>query len=62
MARTCYYCSKKPQTGHKVSHANNKTKRRFLPNLKKVKVLLDGAARSIRLCTRCVRSEFFQKA
>jgi large subunit ribosomal protein L28 len=33
MARVCQVTGKKPQTGHHVSHANNKTKRRFLPNL-----------------------------
>ena len=33
MARVCQITGKKPMTGHNVSHANNKTKRRFLPNL-----------------------------
>jgi large subunit ribosomal protein L28 len=33
MARVCQVTGKRPQTGHHVSHANNKTKRRFLPNL-----------------------------
>ena len=37
MAKKCELTGKNPMKGHKVSHANNKTKRRFLPNLKKVK-------------------------
>jgi large subunit ribosomal protein L28 len=35
MSKVCQVTGKRPQTGHKVSHANNKTKRRFLPNLQK---------------------------
>ena len=35
MARVCQITGKRPQTGNHVSHANNKTKRRFLPNLQK---------------------------
>ena len=35
MARVCEVTGKKPMTGHHVSHANNKTKRRFLPNLQR---------------------------
>ncbi|MFV9988773.1 MAG: 50S ribosomal protein L28 [Coxiella endosymbiont of Dermacentor nuttalli] len=35
MTRVCQVTSKRPQTGNNVSHANNKTRRRFLPNLKK---------------------------
>ncbi|KTD74406.1 50S ribosomal protein L28 [Legionella tucsonensis] len=33
MSRVCQVTGKRPMTGHKVSHANNKTKRRFLPNI-----------------------------
>ncbi len=39
MARVCYSCGKGPVTGHKVSHANNKSKRRWLPNLQTVKIV-----------------------
>ena len=38
MTKKCELTGKKPLKGHKVSHANNKTKRRFLPNLKKSKI------------------------
>lgn len=41
MARKCAITGKGVQVGHNVSHANNKTKRRFLPNLQKISVLSD---------------------
>jgi large subunit ribosomal protein L28 len=49
MARRCELTGKAVLTGHNVSHANNKTKRRFLPNLKNVTLLSDALDRSVRL-------------
>jgi large subunit ribosomal protein L28 len=49
MARVCQITGKKPQTGHHVSHANNKTKRRFLPNLQSRRFWLEGEKRWVRL-------------
>ena len=49
MSRKCELTGKIPLKGHKVSHANNKTKRRFLPNLKKVKFTSDILKRNLRL-------------
>jgi large subunit ribosomal protein L28 len=49
MARVCQVTGKKPQTGHNVSHANNKTKRRFLPNLQYRRFWLEGEKRWVRL-------------
>jgi large subunit ribosomal protein L28 len=56
MAQTCALCGRKPSTGHTVSHANNKRKRRFNPNLQRVHARLEGVVRRIRVCTRCIRS------
>jgi large subunit ribosomal protein L28 len=57
MAKQCDICGKKPEVGNHVSHANNKTKRRFKPNLQRVKAQLDsGMVRRINVCTRCLRS------
>ncbi|MFW6324647.1 MAG: 50S ribosomal protein L28 [Desulfovibrionales bacterium] len=57
MGKECAICGKKPQVGNNVSHANNKTKRRFLPNLQKVRVqLASGEVRRVSVCTRCIRS------
>ena len=49
MYKKCELSGKIPMKGHKVSHANNKTKRRFLPNLKKVKFTSTLLKRSLRL-------------
>ena len=49
MAKKCELTGKKPLKGHKVSHANNKTKRRFLPNLKKVKFRSEILNKSLRI-------------
>jgi large subunit ribosomal protein L28 len=62
MAQTCTLCGKKPSSGHNVSHANNKTHRRFMPNLKRVRALVEGTVRRIRVCTQCIRSGKVTKA
>ena len=49
MSKKCELTGKIPLKGHKVSHANNKTKRRFLPNLKKVKFKSDILKKSLKL-------------
>ena len=49
MAKKCELTGKSPLKGHKVSHANNKMKRKFFPNLKKVTFKSDILKRSIRL-------------
>ncbi len=57
MARKCAITGKGPMTGHNVSHANNKTKRRFLPNLRSVKVTLeDGTTRRIKVAASTLRT------
>jgi len=49
MSRRCDLTAKGPQVGHKVSHSNIKTKRRFLPNLLNVTLISDALGRSVRL-------------
>ena len=49
MSKKCELTGKIPLKGHKVSHANNKVKRRFLPNLKKVKFTSNILKRNLRL-------------
>jgi large subunit ribosomal protein L28 len=57
MARTCEICGKGPATGNNVSHANNKTRRRWLPNLQRVRMLTrNGGTTHVNACTRCIRS------
>jgi large subunit ribosomal protein L28 len=49
MSRVCQVTGKKPLTGHNVSHANNKTRRRFLPNLHTKRFWVPGEKRFVRL-------------
>jgi large subunit ribosomal protein L28 len=56
MARVCTICNKGPVTGNHVSHANNKRRRRWMPNLQTVRVTVDGAPKRVRVCTRCIKS------
>ena len=49
MSRRCDLTGKGAQTGHKVSHSNRKTKRRFLPNLCNVTFISDALERSVKL-------------
>ena len=62
VAFACDICTKRHQSGHNVSHANNKTKRVFNPNLQTVKALINGTPRRIRVCTRCLRSGLVKKS
>ncbi len=56
MSQVCEICGKRPQVGCNVSHAHNKTKRRFNPNLQSVRALENGRVRRVRICTSCLRS------
>jgi large subunit ribosomal protein L28 len=57
MARVCQVTGKKPMVGNNVSHANNKTKRRFLPNLQRRRFWVESENRfvSLRLTTAAIR-------
>jgi large subunit ribosomal protein L28 len=56
MARRCEMCGKGPLVGHNVSHANNKTKTRSLPNLRSVRANVGGTVKYVRICTRCLKA------
>ena len=62
MAKVCDICGKGPATGNNVSHANNKSRRRWLPNLQNIRVLINGVAKRVKVCTTCIRSDKVQKA
>jgi large subunit ribosomal protein L28 len=62
MAKRCEICGKGPAVGHNISHAHNVTHRRFEPNLQKVRALVNGGIRRLRVCTRCLRSNRVIKA
>ncbi len=62
MAKRCDICGKGPMVGNNVSHAHNTTKRRWLPNLKKIRAKIDGQVKRILVCTQCIKSGRVVKA
>jgi large subunit ribosomal protein L28 len=62
MARVCEICGKKPLVGNNVSHAHNKTRRRFNPNLQNVHALYEGKTKKMVVCTNCIKSGRVVKA
>ena len=62
MAKVCEICGKKPITGNNVSHSHHKTRRRWLPNLQRVRAQVNGAVKRIKVCTNCIKSGKVLKA
>ncbi|MEO0093094.1 MAG: 50S ribosomal protein L28 [candidate division WOR-3 bacterium] len=62
MAKHCEICGKVGVVGSNISHAHNVTKRRWEPNLQRVKAKLNGVVKKIWVCTRCLRSGKIEKA
>ena len=62
MAKRCEICGKGPAVGRNVSHAHNVTRRRFEANIQRVKAVVNGGIKRIRVCTRCIRSNLIVKA
>ncbi|MDX2469465.1 MAG: 50S ribosomal protein L28 [SAR324 cluster bacterium] len=57
MAKQCDICGKKPQSGNNVSHAHNKTRKRWLPNLQTVRVVKSNGNKEKRtVCTSCIKT------
>ncbi len=56
MSKVCEICGKRPLVGYSVSHAHNKTKKRWYPNLQKVRTVQNGQTKRMRVCTSCIRS------
>jgi large subunit ribosomal protein L28 len=62
MAKVCYSCGKRPAFGNSRSHSMVATRRRFDPNLQKVRIQEDGRTRRVYVCTRCLKSNKVIKA
>ncbi|HMA69342.1 MAG TPA: 50S ribosomal protein L28 [Candidatus Mcinerneyibacterium sp.] len=56
MAKKCYFCGKSSMIGNKVSKSNNRTRRRFKPNLQKVTIEVDGQKKKVFACTKCIKA------
>ena len=55
MALQCFNCGKGVMYGHNVSHAKNRTRKIFKPNLHSARILVNGVYKRVRLCTKCQR-------
>lgn len=62
MAKICTVCGKSKTTGFKVSHSNIKTKRRWRPNIHKIKILVGGVPRRENICTKCMKAGKIRRA
>ena len=62
MAAHCEVCGKQRSSGNSVSHANNKTRRLWRPNLQRVHARVGGGGKRLLVCTRCIRSGKVVKA
>ena len=56
MARVCEICGKGPMTGHTISHSHITTKRRWLPNLQRVKAMQGKRPVTMRVCAKCLKA------
>ena len=62
MGKYCEICHKGMLSGNNVSHSNRKTRRTWAPNTQKVRVMVDGTAIRMSVCTRCLRSGKVERA
>jgi large subunit ribosomal protein L28 len=62
MSRICDLCGKGKQIGYNVSHANNKTKKEWLPNLQTIRIIQEGTTKKAKICAKCIKKGNFQKA
>jgi len=56
VAATCELCGKKPGFGYNVSHSHRRTKRRWNPNIQRVRATVDGTPKRLQVCTRCIKA------
>ncbi|MGC2174783.1 MAG: 50S ribosomal protein L28 [Acidimicrobiales bacterium] len=56
MASVCEICGKKPSFGMNVSFSHRRTKRRWNPNIQRVRALVNGTTKRMNVCTGCIRS------
>ena len=58
----CDLCGKGVVFGHNVSHSNRKTNRTWKPNIRRVKAVVNGNAKTVNVCSRCLRSGKIERA
>lgn len=61
MSRTCDLCGKHTSFGNNVSKSYNHTRRTWKPNLIKIRTVIAGKTETLKICTRCLKSDFIEK-
>ncbi len=56
MAAVCDVCGKSPRFGMQLSHSHRRTKRRWDPNIRKIRAVVDGAPKRLNVCTACLKA------
>jgi large subunit ribosomal protein L28 len=62
MASVCDVCGRHPGFGMKVSHSHRRSNRRWNPNVQRVRAMVDGTARRVNVCTKCLKAGKVQRA
>jgi large subunit ribosomal protein L28 len=62
MSKVCSLCGRKPSFGNNRSHSMVATRRRFDPNLQRMRILVGGVAQRAYVCTRCLKAGKVQRA
>ena len=62
MASTCEVCGKHPSFGYSISHSHRRTKRRWNPNIQRVRAVVGSSTRKVDVCTSCLKAGKIQKA
>ena len=57
MAAVCEICGKKPTFGNNISHSHRRTRRRWNPNVQRIRVTVGGTPRRITVCTKCLKAD-----
>ena len=61
MASVCEVCGKGPRFGMSISHSHRRTKRRWNPNVQKIRAIVNGSPRRLHVCTSCLKAGKVQK-
>jgi large subunit ribosomal protein L28 len=56
MAAHCDVCGKGPSYGHSISHSHVRTKRRWVPNIQRVRAIVSGTPKRVNVCTSCIKA------
>ncbi|HEX2241598.1 MAG TPA: 50S ribosomal protein L28 [Actinomycetota bacterium] len=62
MASVCDVCGKSPGFGNNISHSHRRTRRRWNPNIQKMRVMVKGAPKNLNVCTKCLKANKVARA